>query len=591
MLLWAIIPVVASAITVTHQLSESTLLLGDEITLQLKVDGTQHGVSLNLPHVDGLSFRQLGDPSSSTQTVIINGKVNSFSGLIYTIGISAEKTGTYQVPGIEVMVDNTTYRSQGFTLRVREPGKQTSMKLTSDTDRDQYYLQEPVDIVLRWYIQDDVDDYSFRFPLLDQKDKLALKLNSPESGAETVDLRVSGYKIPFSKSSEMLDDESYTVYRAGFRITPSEPGSFKIPAASVKAMISEGSELRRDMFGRVIRAPKLKRVFAASQTREITIKPLPSANRPASFTGAVGQFRIHASVDHTQVKVGDPIELSIKINGQGRYEAIEPPVLTDIAGMSDRFVIKQTLQPGDIQSDGILFKEIIRARNEYVEQIPAIPFSYFDPQAEKYQTVFSDPIPIKVLKAGRVKAEDIVVSGKGTTPEVESFRKGGKGIYANYIFEDALTSQTINPAWFLLLLCPPLLYFTALVSVSLRQKRQNNRSQVRARSAKKLGMKRLKRLDELISESSDRFYGELSRALRGYISDRFDLGAGELTTIDIHKSQALALLPDSLSDQLIEILDELDRWRFTGQQDEAVHRRELLSRMTDLITQIEAALK
>ena len=49
----------------------------------------------------------------------------------------------------------------------------------------------------------------------------------------------------------------------------------------------------------------------------LTVKPLPAEGRPASFTGAVGQFSVHTQVDKTRVRVNTPVELILAITGRG----------------------------------------------------------------------------------------------------------------------------------------------------------------------------------------------------------------------------------------------------------------------------------
>ncbi|MCG8338321.1 MAG: BatD family protein [Proteobacteria bacterium] len=585
-------PIISLAeLKIELQPSASTLLLGDEITLQLKIDGTQSKVELKSPDVSGLNFRVMGHPARSSQTFIVNGKVTSFSGLVYTIGVSAEKTGSYQIPGFEVVYDGKSYKSVGFNLSVKQPGQQSKMKLTVHTDKNIYYWQEPVVVTLKWYIQEDVEDYGFRFPLLEQKKQLALTMKEQTGSGSPINLKLEGYKVPFTKISETLDGEIYTVYQSNFVIIPPDPGPYKIPTASVKAMIREGTELKRDFFGRVVRAPKLKRIFAASKPLRISVESLPSNGRPPYFTGAVGRFQINTSIENTRVKVGDPVELSIKITGEGRYEVIEPPLLTENREFAENFSISTNLQPGDIQPDGVLFKQTIRPRHDNITRIPTIKFSYFNPLLETYQTIESKPIPIKVLATGRVKKEDVVVHSSAVSREVQSFTREDKGIFANYMFEDALESQTLNWSWFLLLFCPPVLYIGVLVYSNRKLKLQNDLSLVRAKAAKSVGSKRLKQAKKQLGTEGDAFYLELSRALRGYVADKLNLGAGEVTTIDIKRLGEQGELPPDIVSGVADFLDELDRRRFTSQATAVEDHNSLFESASQLIQDLNKKIK
>jgi hypothetical protein len=289
--------------------------------------------------------------------------------------------------------------------------------------------------------------------------------------------------------------------------------------------------------------------------------------------------------------VGDPIELAIKITGEGRYDKIEPPVLSDIPELAENFTINNSQQPGDIQTDGILFKQIIRPRHEKIARIPSIRFSYFDPQLGEYRTIESKAVPIKVLATEHVKKEDIVVPGETDRKGIQPFARESKGIYANYVFEDALMPHTLHWGWVLLLLLPPASYFGILISVSHRQKLQDNVPLVRSKLAKKIGSQKMKHAKNLLEIDSDEFLLELSQALKGYVSDKLNLRAGEVTTIDIKRLGEKGKLPESLAEQLIASLDKLDRRRFMGQKGSQKERIELFHMISDLIRTMENEIR
>lgn len=582
--------VLSAEIKLQSQLSDSTLIIGDQITLQLKVDGAKQGVSLRLPSLEGFSFSQLGPPTATSQTVITNGRVESFSGLVYRIGISATRKGVYKVPGIEVEYNGKIYRSQPFDIHVREPNQETKMRMVASLSRDKIYLQQMVTLTLKWYLQNDIEDYAIQFPLLEQKDSYQLKLSKRSASGTTVDLSVSGFKVPFSRKHEQFEGEAYTVYRVDFDLFPPDTGTISLPAASVKAMIRDGSELRQDLFGRTIRSPKLRKLFAASKPLQITVLPIPTKNRPEAYTGGVGRFSVATSVDFTRVKVGDPIELTIKISGNGRYDKIEQPILSGLPEFKQNFAVVDSLQPGDIKPDGIIFKQTIRPRHDEIAEIPPVPFSFFNPDTERFQTVTSQPIPVKVLPAGVVKKEDIVLPEDRAGVDPAILTRETKGIYANYVFEDALKQQSLHAAWFLLFTFPPALYLLIRFAVARRKQLENDRKQVRAKAAKKLSKKRLKSVQKLLTEEGDTFYLGLSKTLGGYLADKLDLGAGEVTTVDISRLADGKKISHEIGDSLVSYLEEIDRLRFSGASQSKEERQNHLKRLTDLMNELERNL-
>lgn len=568
------------------QVSDTSLILGDEITVQLKVDGVEDTATLLLPEVAGLSFRQLGPPSSSSQTVIINGRINRFSGLIFNIGISASKKGNYTIPSIRIEYQKQTYRSKPFNVRVVSPDIQSSMQVTLSASREQLYIDEPLTVTLKWFLQDSVQDYVFRFPLLEQKDRFQLQLAQTSGTARTSELVVNGYKIPFQQGLETLSGEQHTVYQTALQIFPSEPGVLTIPAASVKAMVKRGTVMKRDFFDRIIRTPKLERIFAVSKELQVRVEALPTEGRPRTFTGGVGSFQIQVNTGQTRVKIGDPIELSIRIIGKGRLSKIQQPDLNDMPVYKENFVVVDNLQPGDINGNSITFRQVVRARHEEVTRIPPVSFSFFDPGNQQYVTVESNSLPIKVLPTKQITAEDIIVPGAKENRKVGVLQRQNRGIFGNYSFEDALTSQTQHPAWFLLFLIPPTAYFILLLSIRRQRRLNNNQVLVRARSAKGKSSRRLKRAKSLMAAESSVFLKELNQSLSGYISDKFNLGSGEVTVLDIQQLAKTHNLSEQLMIDLAEHFQQFDRLRFSSQELPPEERQTIFAAVDQTIKEL-----
>ena len=573
------------------KLSNSILILGDEISLQLKIDGIQDPVVLIFPSITGLSFRQLGAPSSSSQTIIVNGKVSRFSGLVYNIGIRGEKTGQYRVPGIRLTYKKKNYTSPPFNIRVRAQEQISSMKVRTEVSRQSIYLNQPLFITLKWYIQDDIEDYVFKFPLLDRKDDLGLKLRDTPGSGNSSNINIENYRIPFSQGSETINGESYTTYETQFEIYPNESGEFRIPPASVKASVRSGYELRKDFFGRTVRSPKLKQIFTSSKALSILVKNLPENDRPETFTGAVGTFRVSLTTTANTVKVGDPVELTIRIRGKGRFAKIEQPVLSNLPEYKNNFVVVDNIQPGDIQEDGILFKQTIRPRHDRIDRIPPLAFTFFDPDKEKFVTIESNSLSLKVLPTKQISEDDIVVydSNQPTSGNF-TLTKKDSGIFTIYAFEDALQPQTQSWSWYLLLIFPPLIYFITLLATNRYQKLHSNSALSRSKSAVVNKNKRLKKLKKMIADDGSAFYQELSRTLAGFISDRLNLGTGELTTVDIQELKKEHRLSSTLTDQIAEYIQEFDRIRFTNQEPSTEDKQKALVEVNRLIRDLNKEL-
>lgn len=577
-----------ASLRIESKLDSSVMMLGDEATIQLKIDGTQQGVQLQFPEVDGLSFRQLGGPSASSQTVIINGKMNSFSGLVYRIGITASQKGHFKIPPIVIQYNGQSYQSDNLELKVIPPGQQSHMKIFATPSKKRIYVGEPVQIELEWRLESSVQDYLFRFPLLNQKDELNLKLNEPDQAGKVVNLTISGYKVPFILKNQ--NGNTYTAYKSFFTIYPKNVGNLKIPSASVKAQVQTGYETRRDFFGDLVRVPRRESIFATSKPSDIEVMALPKKERPDFFSGAVGQYQIEISTKATRVKVGDPIDVTIKITGDGELQQVERPLFSELKPYTDQFSIVENLQPGDQQGNMIMFKQTIRAKHASIQKIPAVPFTFFDPITEKYRTILSNSIHIKVLEAQKVSTSDINIYTNRKKSANIALKQYKQGIQANYIFENALLPQRHNRYWILFLIIPPSLYSIMFSIFNYRKSVKEDKTHIKAKAAKGNMKKHLKNAQNLLRNETAEFFDELSFALTGFMSAKLNYGENAITALDINKLSLEHKIPNGLARKTAWLMEEFDRIRYTNMHCTSEDKEKLYQETQSILHKIDQSL-
>ena len=68
-----------------------------------------------------------------------------------------------------------------------------------------------------------------------------------------------------------------------------------------------------------------RQISLASEPVTVESLPLPDENKPANFTGAVGDFTMTATAGPTNLTVGDPITVRVQISGRGALDAVTLP--------------------------------------------------------------------------------------------------------------------------------------------------------------------------------------------------------------------------------------------------------------------------
>ncbi|MFM7749522.1 MAG: BatD family protein [Opitutaceae bacterium] len=161
------------------------------------------------------------------------------------------------------------------------------------------------------------------------------------------------------------------------------PNTLKLEAATHLISVQTGTI----GFG-IISQPRMEQVSVTSDQPTLEVKPLP-AGAPASFGGAVGQFKLTSKVVPEKAAVGEPVTWTLELTGTGNWP--------DIAGLPPRNVSQdfKVVQPKARRTpaEGKLFDATL---TEDVVLVPSKPgtytlgpvtLAYFDPQSGTYRTV------------------------------------------------------------------------------------------------------------------------------------------------------------------------------------------------------------
>jgi hypothetical protein len=110
------------------------------------------------------------------------------------------------------------------------------------------------------------------------------------------------------------------------------------------------------------------------------------------------------------VQLGEPIVVDIVLRGDGALDSASLPRL-DAPGLLpvDRFRVPDDMPTGVVQEDGSKhFRVTVRVLDEQVDALPALEYSWFDPNAGTFATTHSRPIALAVKPGRTIGADDVV---------------------------------------------------------------------------------------------------------------------------------------------------------------------------------------
>lgn len=426
---------VLAAATVTTELSDSETSVGVPVQLQVRVDGSANAYLPSELPIDGLDARLSG---RSTQVQIDNGQM-SVSG-IYTYVIVPLREGNFEIPPIEVRTGGHKQKTEPQKLIVHAgsagtqslPGASLPQGGTSSqggqgnqaqpsgkvayaeliVPKRSLYVGEEVPVEVRFYFNGHVH--------------IQLPENPPEVTGEgfTVDKLASP-----QQTEEQVNGVDYNVLTFKTMLSAVKSGEMPLPKIDwqVVAMVPSGNPPAGmdDIFSQFFGSQGMpgfaepQQIKITTADKKITVKPLPTAGRPADFGGAVGDFSISASATPDKADAGDPVTLKVAVSGRGNFDAMMPPNLENSDGWrtyppTDKF------QKGDsVGYGGTKTYEVPMVAERAQTQTPVAVLSYFDPGKEKYFTIKTQPVPVNAAGATPAQGTSVasaISPGPSATP-------------------------------------------------------------------------------------------------------------------------------------------------------------------------------
>jgi hypothetical protein len=560
------------------------------------------------PDFDGFSMLSGPNQSTSQSYQFINGKVSQSYQVTYTYYLQANKAGTLSIGPARITVGGKTYQSNSLTINVSQssspqspapssnqrsgqPRQETANKndifIKATVDKPDPYQGEQVIVTYKIYTtvpisQINIDKIS-SFPgfwnqsLLNDNDPLK-QYNEKLNGKDYVvaDLR----KIAlFAQRSGVIN------------IEPME-------LQCVAQIKSANSQTRDPFFDNFFNDPFFNRSYqnvelkVESNPLSINVKPLPASGRPLDFSGAVGSFNISSSLDRTELKTNEPLNLKITITGKGNLELIDPLTVSfppDFETYDPKITNNLTKNSSGI-SGSRTFEYLIIPRNTGEFQIKPAEFSYFDPSRQSYITLSTPLYNIKVNK-GADQPGGVTYSGI-SQKNIQFIGSDIRHIRTGYIQLEHINSFLISSTSFILwLLIPVLLFITFIVLWSKNKKRSSNIALVRNRKANKVARKNLQKASEYLrNNSTEAFFEEISRALWGYISNKFNIPLADLSIETVHNRLSDKSITSDSIGKFTSILENCEFARFAP-GDKSGKMQEIYNQALEVISKIEQELK
>ncbi len=415
-------------------INEKEIGKNDYVQVQYIVENATSVESITPPSFKG--FTVVSGPMQQTGMSVINGAVSKYEGVTYVLKPSGP--GKFTVGGATALVNGKQMQSNSVTITVTNTasaspsagnnplfglslpeeapevneeyvlrkGESAAEKIKDnlfvklEVSKTTCYAGEPVVATYRLYSRLKSESRVTKRPSLSQFS--VYDMVQPESNTPTVE-KVNGklYNAHVIRKVQL-----YPLQDGVFVLEPVEVDN------TVRFLRLEGNGNRTSMQqllddymngvsdGRM----EEQKVTLASKPVTITVKPLPEG-KPPSFDGAVGKFTIMASVPRMDIAATETAALDIILKGDGNLPLINAPQVQWPQGTEGyEPTVKENVDRTVSPIRGTkMFEYAFTAKQAGTVTIPPVEFTYFDPSANAYKTIQTQPVVTTISKAAKKK--------------------------------------------------------------------------------------------------------------------------------------------------------------------------------------------
>ncbi len=421
----------AQSDVVTASVDRDTLSTDEALVLTVSVASDQGAPGpLSLPQLDG--FRILGT-TAGTQTRVVQGVTSSQ--VTTQVTLQPLRPGDLTIPPINVTVAGQPYTTEPIAITVTEGTGQSSprgpvspwsvpapsaapgpsatpppggLPPLLQPGSDPWALLNQLSQLLEeapYAAAEPLDPSELPKSLVGQ-DYFAdatVDIPSPYQGEQVIHtLRFYRAVDPFGQidyqppkfsgfwSEQLPDQNQYESETADRRYLVTELQTVLFPTVAGELAVDKGTlTVPSDLLTRG--------AILETQPLTMTVRPLPDG-APDSFQGAVGNYRITAAVDTTSTMVGETVTQAITVTGQGNLNTLPDPAWPEVAGWRafDTEVTTASEFVDGKMGGTRMYKRVLVPTEAGDLALPPVEFAYFDPAAEAYQVLQTDPIQVAV---------------------------------------------------------------------------------------------------------------------------------------------------------------------------------------------------
>ncbi len=539
------------------QLDAKEIVLGSYVDVQFILEN-EDGRNFKPPSFK--DFDILSGPNRSSSMRVVNGSMSKK--LSYSYSLSPKKTGNFIIGAASIESSSGKKYTEAQRIKVIKavPSNKNDYEdvfiktICSDTVS---YVGQQITLSYKLYTKLDVRSVNV--------------LSEPDFEGFYTEMLSTGQE---PTTREIINGQEYaTKIIRRYSLFPQQKSYYTIQPISINLGIATSKNSRSFLFSSQL---KQKRVITDSINLEVKNTPYTDIK---SFSGAIGRYNMDAVVAKRSITTDDAITITLQVTGDGDSKTVGPPMWLS----SDSL---------DIYDPNVLEDEVFTRSNKLIHRktfeyliVPRFPgkylidpeFTYFNPDSQKYIQIHKTLPPVNVIPGNSfssISSTNHNSVNNDIFPNTSLSKSSGK-IHGTFL----------HNVYLILFVLSIITLFS--YNIYLRKSGQKDPLEIKRKKALEKAKLRLEKLSMLInSENNPTFYEELSRSVKQFIQDKYNIQAFHINTSEcIEKLKSTPLTKEQI-DSFEEIMNASETALYAPgfmQNKQEIYRKTL-----NLFTMIES---
>lgn len=352
--------------------------------------------SFSQPHIS--SDYLMMNPHRSRSITYVNGVMSEKKEVrySYTYNLRISKSGSYQLNSPQFKVDGYNVPIKVLNIEVSGVEKNPYYSLKINNFPATIYEGERINFNLDLGLSRQISTPRFR---LNGLYSLEHSLTNSSKIANPTKVTLNDKVV----EGEIVNSSAGQIFRIPLSLVVKEQGSFSLSDgnAGFKGVTANA---RMGFFGEYEQSDIMIPLEANVNT--VRVLALPTSSRPSNFSGLIGNLTLDVVAAPTQLKVGDPLTLTITLGNINDYGFEINPIIKS-SDFQNSFKIADAA-PGKIDNGQKIFIQTLRPLNSNVTKIPSIKINYFNTLTKRYEELSSSPIDITVAESTTIGEDQII---------------------------------------------------------------------------------------------------------------------------------------------------------------------------------------